>query len=134
MNGGDDTFTADAGPRPRSASRSTSTAATATTSSTAATAADLLKGGNGNDRIMPDDNPAGTRDDARGDAGDDTIVWNGGDDDDLNDGGDGNDTVAGQRRGGGRDRSPSSPVANGHVIFDRTAPTPTPVPGSSTST
>ena len=41
---------------------------------------------------MPDDNPAGTRDDARGDAGNDTIIWNGGDDDDLNDGGDGDDT------------------------------------------
>ena len=49
-------------------------------------------GGAGNDRIVPDDNPAGTRDVARGDAGDDAIVWNPGDDDDLNDGGDGNDT------------------------------------------
>ena len=55
--------------------------------------ADLLKGGGGNDRITPDDNPVATRDDAKGDAGDDTMVWNGGDDDDINDGGDGNDTV-----------------------------------------
>jgi Ca2+-binding RTX toxin-like protein len=87
--------------------------------------ADRLNGGGGNDRIVPDDNPIGTRDDARGDAGNDTIVWNGGDDDDLNDGGPGNDTsqVNGAAAG---ETFTVKPGPNGHVIFDRTAPTPNP--------
>jgi Ca2+-binding RTX toxin-like protein len=89
-------------------------------------AADLLSGGAGNDRITPDDNPPNTRDDARGDAGDDTMVWNGGDDDDLNEGGDGIDTV--EVNGATADERftvKPSPVA-GRVTFDRLA---TPGPG-----
>jgi Ca2+-binding RTX toxin-like protein len=87
--------------------------------------ADRLSGGNGNDQITPDDNPINTRDDARGDAGDDTIVWNGGDDDDLNDGGAGNDTS--QVNGAPVSETFTvKPGAAGHVIFDRAAPTPTP--------
>jgi Ca2+-binding RTX toxin-like protein len=87
--------------------------------------ADHLNGGGGNDRIVPDDNPANTRDDARGDAGNDTIVWNGGDDNDLNDGGAGNDTsqVNGAAVG---ETFTVKPGPNGHVIFDRTPPTPDP--------
>jgi len=46
--------------------------------------ADTLDGGDDNDTIVPDDNPAGTRDIARGGNGDDVITWNGGDDDDIN--------------------------------------------------
>ncbi len=84
-------------------------------------AADLLDGGTGNDRITPDDNPAGTRDDARGGDGDDVIVWNGGDDDDLNEGGAGNDTS--EVNGADADESftikPSTTA--GRVLFDRLA-------------
>ena len=89
-------------------------------------AADLLDGGAGNDRIVPDDNPAGTRDDARGGDGDDTIVWNGGDDDDLNEGGAGNDVS--EVNGATADERftiKPSPTA-GRVLFDRLA---TPGPG-----
>ena len=89
-------------------------------------AADLLDGGAGNDQITPDDNPAGTRDDARGGDGDDTIVWNGGDDDDLNEGGAGNDTS--EVNGADADERftiKPSPTA-GRVLFDRLA---TPGPG-----
>ena len=79
------------------ASTSPSTAAAATTRSPAPSIADRLNGGDGDDRITPNDNPAPpnavVRDDARGDAGNDTIVWNGGDDDDLNEGGPGLDTI-----------------------------------------
>jgi Ca2+-binding RTX toxin-like protein len=88
--------------------------------------ADLLSGGNGNDRITPDDNPANTRDDARGDAGDDTMIWNGGDDDDLNEGGDGFDTV--EVNGAPVDEEftvKPSPVA-GRVVFDRLTTPPGP--------
>jgi Ca2+-binding RTX toxin-like protein len=87
--------------------------------------ADRLSGGNGNDQITPDDNPINTRDDARGDAGDDTIIWNGGDDDDLNDGGAGNDTTQVNGAAAGETFT-VKPGPNGHVIFDRTAPTPDP--------
>ena len=87
-------------------------------------AADVLAGGAGNDRIVPDDNPAGTRDVARGDAGDDTIVWNPGDDDDTNDGGDGND-ISEVNGGSGGERFTVKPSSvPGRVLFDRTAPTP----------
>ena len=128
MNAGDDTLTTDSGSAP---SRSTPRAATATTCIDGGDAADLLQGGNNNDRIVPDDNPLNTLDVARGDAGDDTIVWNGGDDDDLNDGGDGNDTT--EVNGAPRARrSPSSrpppPAACGS-----TARAPTPARSASTS-
>jgi Ca2+-binding RTX toxin-like protein len=87
-------------------------------------AADLLQGGNNNDRIIPDDNPLNTTDVARGDAGDDTMVWNGGDDDDTNDGGDGNDTteVNGAPQGETFTVKPSTTA--GRVRFDRTSQNP----------
>ena len=127
MNGGDDTVTADAGLDPLGFTLDVD-GGDGNDVIDGGDGADLLKGGNGDDRITPDDNPVGTRDDARGDAGDDTIIWNGGDDDDLNDGGDGNDTsqVNGAAVG---ETFTVKPGANGHVIFDRTPPTPTPVPG-----
>src|SRR5215211_7633493 len=87
-------------------------------------AADLLSGGAGNDRLVGDDNPAGTQDDVRGDAGDDTMVWNPGDDDDLNEGGDGNDTTEVNGATGPEDFEVGpSPVA-GRVLFERTDPAP----------
>jgi Ca2+-binding RTX toxin-like protein len=86
--------------------------------------ADLIKGGAGNDRITADDNPAGTRDDSRGDAGDDTLVWNPGDDDDLNEGGDGNDTIEVNGGGGGEVFEVKPSTVAGRVLFDRTGPTP----------
>jgi Ca2+-binding RTX toxin-like protein len=88
--------------------------------------ADVLSGGNDNDRITPDDNPAGTRDIARGDAGNDTIVWNGGDDDDINDGGDGEDTSV-VNGATAAERFTIKPSATaGRVQFDRTSQNPAP--------
>ena len=86
--------------------------------------ADLLKGGGGNDRIIPDNNPAGTRDDAKGDAGDDTLVWNGGDGDDINDGGDGNDTVEVNGAAVGEQFTIKPGAVAGRFAFDRLGPTP----------
>jgi Ca2+-binding RTX toxin-like protein len=84
--------------------------------------ADLLSGGNGNDQLTPDDNPAGTRDDAQGGPGDDVMTWNPGDDDDINEGGDGNDTVV-VNGASGAERFTVKP--NGQrVAFDRTSPAP----------
>jgi Ca2+-binding RTX toxin-like protein len=89
-------------------------------------AADLLDGGAGNDQIVPDDNPAGTLDDARGGDGDDTIVWNGGDDDDLNEGGAGADSSV-VNGATADERFTIKPSATaGRVRFDRLA---TPGPG-----
>ena len=89
-------------------------------------AADLLDGGLGNDQIIPDDNPADTRDVAPGGDGDDTITWNGGDDDDLNEGGAGNDiSVVNGAPVAERFTIKPSPTA-GRVLFDRLA---TPGPG-----
>jgi Ca2+-binding RTX toxin-like protein len=86
--------------------------------------ADDLSGGDGNDRIVGDDNPAGTRDESLGQAGDDTLVWNPGDDDDLNEGGDGNDTI--EVNGGGKEQFEVKPsVTPGRVAFDRVQPDPT---------
>ena len=86
---------------------------------------DLLSGGGGNDRISGDDNPLGTQDIARGDAGDDTMAWNGGDDDDVNQGGADNDTteVNGAAAGEQFTVKPSAAVPGG-VRFDRTGPNP----------
>jgi hypothetical protein len=88
--------------------------------------ADLLSGGPGNDRLVGDDNAPNTRDDVRGDAGDDTMVWNGGDDDDLNDGGDGNDTVEvnGADAFGEEFTVKRSTLLPNGVRFDRLGPTP----------
>jgi Ca2+-binding RTX toxin-like protein len=85
-------------------------------------AADLLVGGNGDDTITGDDNPDGTVDEARGDAGNDTMIWNPGDDSDLNEGGDGDDTA--EVNGGGDERFTVKPGAAGRVAFDRTDPAP----------
>jgi Ca2+-binding RTX toxin-like protein len=127
MNGGDDTVTADAGLAALNFALDVD-GGDGNDNIDGSDAADLLKGGNGDDRIVPDDNPAGTRDDARGDAGNDLIIWNGGDDDDLNDGGVGIDTS--QVNGAAANETFTvKPGANGHVIFDRTPPTPSPVPG-----
>jgi Ca2+-binding RTX toxin-like protein len=87
-------------------------------------AADLLTGGNGNDRIVGDNNPAGTDDQSRGDAGDDTLVWNPGDGDDLNEGGDGTDTIEVNGGGGGEVFEVKPSAIPGRVAFDRTGPNP----------
>jgi Ca2+-binding RTX toxin-like protein len=86
--------------------------------------ADSLEGGNGNDRIIGDDNQPNTRDDMRGEAGDDTLVWNPGDDDDINEGGAGTDTA--EVNGGGKEQFEVKPgAAPGRVAFDRVQPDPT---------
>jgi Ca2+-binding RTX toxin-like protein len=86
--------------------------------------ADSLEGGNGHDRIIGDDNQPGTRDDMRGEAGDDTLVWNPGDDDDINEGGTGTDTA--EVNGGGKEQFEVKPSAvAGRVAFDRVQPDPT---------
>jgi Ca2+-binding RTX toxin-like protein len=91
--------------------------------------ADTLDGDDGNDSIVPGRNPAGTTDNARGGAGDDTITWNPGQGDDLNEGGDGNDTTAVNGGGGGEQFTVKpSTLAGKTVRFDRTGPSPTPGP------
>ena len=87
-------------------------------------AADLLSGGNGDDQIVPDDNPLGTRDVARGDAGNDTITWNGGDDDDINDGGDGDDTSVINGATAAETFTIKPSATAGRVAFDRTSTNP----------
>jgi Ca2+-binding RTX toxin-like protein len=83
--------------------------------------ADVLEGGDGHDRIIGDDNPGGTDDDMRGEAGDDTLVWNPGDDDDINEGGPGHDTA--EVNGGGKEQFEVAPGAiAGRVSFDRVQP------------
>jgi Ca2+-binding RTX toxin-like protein len=83
--------------------------------------ADTLKGGDGHDRIIGDDNQAGSRDDMQGEAGDDTLVWNPGDDDDTNEGGAGNDTA--EVNGGGKEQFEVKPgTVAGRVAFDRVQP------------
>jgi Ca2+-binding RTX toxin-like protein len=86
-------------------------------------AADLLKGGPDNDTITPDDNPVGTVDDARGDAGNDRIIWTGGDDNDRNDGGEGID-VSQVNGATANETFTVKPGAAGHVVFDRTSTNP----------
>ena len=83
--------------------------------------ADLIAGGNGDDRIVGDDNPLNTRDDARGGAGNDTMVWNPGDDDDINEGGDGADTVEVNGAGGAENFTVKPSATAGRVRFDRDA-------------
>ena len=85
--------------------------------------ADLLKGGEGNDRIIGDNNPGGTRDDMRGEDGDDQLVWNPGDGDDINEGGAGSDTA--EVNGGGKEQFEVAPsAAPERVSFDRVQPDP----------
>ncbi|HYI18436.1 MAG TPA: hypothetical protein VD836_06980 [Solirubrobacteraceae bacterium] len=90
-------------------------------------AADLLDGGGGDDRIVGDDNPAGTRDDSRGGDGNDTMVWNGGDDDDLNEGGAGDDTALINGATADERFTIAPSETDGRVLFDRLA---TPGPGA----
>jgi Ca2+-binding RTX toxin-like protein len=87
-------------------------------------APDLLAGGNGDDRIIGDNNAAGTRDVSRGDAGNDTLVWNPGDGDDVNEGGEGSDTIEVNGGGGGEVFEVKASTVPGRVAFDRTGPTP----------
>ena len=125
LNGGDDVFESDAGIAALGLHADVE-GSDGNDTIDGSDAADLLDGGAGNDRIVPNDNPAGTRDDARGGDGDDTIVWNGGDDDDLNEGGAGNDVS--EINGAPADERftiKPSPTA-GRVLFDRLA---TPGPG-----
>jgi Ca2+-binding RTX toxin-like protein len=89
-------------------------------------AADLMSGGGGNDTITPDNNPAGTLDDARGDAGNDTIIWNGGDGDDLNEGGDGSDTSQVNGAGAPEEFTVKPSATAGRVRFDRVSNPPAP--------
>jgi Ca2+-binding RTX toxin-like protein len=85
---------------------------------------DLLAGGNNDDRIVGDNNALGTRDVSRGDAGNDTMVWNPGDGDDVNEGGEGTDTVEVNGGGGGEVFEVKASAIPGRVAFDRTGPNP----------
>ncbi len=86
--------------------------------------ADTLAGGAGNDPLVGDNNPAGTRDTADGGDDSDTMVWNPGDGDDVNEGGAGTDIVLVNGAGAGETFAiaPDATVA-GRVRFDRTLPT-----------
>ena len=126
MNAGDDTLTADPGFDP--GFKLDVEGGEGNDSLDGGDGADLLSGGEGNDRLVGDDNPPGTRDDVRGDAGDDTMVWNPGDDDDINEGGDGSDTTEVNGGNGGEDFTVKPATAPGRVTFDRTGPSPTPGP------
>ncbi len=86
--------------------------------------ADELEGGDGDDRLIGDNNGAGTRDVSRGDAGNDTMVWNPGDGDDVNEGGDGSDTVEVNGGNGGEVFEVKASAIPGRVAFDRTGPNP----------
>ena len=85
---------------------------------------DTIHGGNGNDRIIGDNNAGGTRDNSQGDNGNDTLVWNPGDGDDINEGGDGTDTIEVNGGGGGEQFDVKPSATPGRVQFDRTGPTP----------
>ena len=86
--------------------------------------ADELEGGNGDDRIIGDNNPAGSHDESRGESGNDTMVWNPGDGDDINEGGDGSDTVEVNGGGGGEVFEVKASAIPGRAVFDRTGPNP----------
>jgi Ca2+-binding RTX toxin-like protein len=121
MAAGDDTLSTDVGTDPRF--RLDVEAGDGNDSVDGGDAADLLSGGNGDDRISADDNPDGTIDEARGDAGNDVMIWNPGDDSDVNEGGDGDDTAE-VNGAGGDERFTVKPGAAGRVDFDRTDPAP----------
>jgi Ca2+-binding RTX toxin-like protein len=122
MNAGDDTLTADPGFDPNF--KLDVEGGDGNDSLDGGDAADLLAGGEGDDRIVGDDNPLGTRDDVRGDGGNDTMVWNPGDDDDINEGGAGNDTAEVNGAGGAERFSVKPSAVAGRVSFDRNDPTP----------
>jgi Ca2+-binding RTX toxin-like protein len=121
MAAGDDTLTTDVGTDPRF--KIDAEGGDGNDALDGGDAADLLSGGNGDDKITGDDNPDGTTDEARGDAGNDLMIWNPGDDSDLNEGGDGDDTVE-INGAGGDERFSVTPGAAGRVAFDRTEPAP----------
>jgi Ca2+-binding RTX toxin-like protein len=87
---------------------------------------DTMRGGDGNDRIVGDQNKApGSFDVFEGQGGNDTLVWNPGHDSDRMEGGDGADTIE-MNGGGGPEQftvkpHPTDPA---RVQFDRTGPTP----------
>jgi Ca2+-binding RTX toxin-like protein len=83
--------------------------------------ADVIDGGEGDDRIIGDNNPAGTFDESRGGAGDDTLVWNPGDGSDINDGGAGTDTIEVNGGGGNEKFSANPAAAAAGVRFERSA-------------
>ena len=81
---------------------------------------DEMHGGAGNDQIIGDDNPVGTRDLFEGEAGDDLLIWRGGEDDDTMNGGDGADSI--QVNGANvAEAFTIKPGAAGRVSFDRLA-------------
>jgi Ca2+-binding RTX toxin-like protein len=128
MNGGDDTFTAAAGLDALGFALDVD-GGDGVDNIDGGDGPDLLKGGNGDDRIVPDDNPpgpTGARDDARGDAGNDTIVWNGGDDNDLNEGGEGVDTIEVNGATADETFTVKPSATPGRILFDRAEPTPNP--------
>jgi Ca2+-binding RTX toxin-like protein len=125
MNGGNDTVTADAGLDALGFALDVD-GGDGDDTIDGSDAADRLAGGNGDDRITPDDNPINTHDDARGDAGNDTIIWNGGDDNDLNDGGDGTDTTQVNGATANETFTVKPLPTAGHVLFARVPPTPNP--------
>jgi Ca2+-binding RTX toxin-like protein len=86
---------------------------------------DTMRGGDGADRIVGDENKApGSFDVFEGQAGDDTLVWNPGHDSDKMDGGDGADTIEVNGGGGGEQFTVKPSATAGRVQFDRTGPTP----------
>lgn len=122
-NGGDDTFTADAGLDALGFKLDVD-GGPGNDTLDGGDGADVIDGGDGNDRIVGDDNPAGTRDDSRGGAGDDTMVWNPGDDDDINEGGAGIDTAVIVGAAGDEKFEVKPSTIAGRVQFDRTDPAP----------
>jgi Ca2+-binding RTX toxin-like protein len=87
-------------------------------------AADVLRGGAGDDRLVSFRSPAGTRDVLYGGDGNDTMVWNPGDGDDTMDGEAGHDTVEVNGGGGGEQFEVKPSATPGRVQFDRTGPDP----------
>jgi Ca2+-binding RTX toxin-like protein len=87
---------------------------------------DEMHGGAGNDQIIGDDNPASTRDVFEGEAGDDLLIWRGGEDDDTMNGGDGADVIQVQGAGAPEAFTVKPSATPGRVSFDRL---PTPGPG-----
>ena len=82
---------------------------------------DEMHGGAGNDQIIGDDNPAGTRDLFEGEAGDDLLIWRGGEDDDTMNGGDGADSIQVNGAGVAEAFTIKPSATAGRVIFDRLA-------------
>ena len=82
---------------------------------------DEMHGGTGNDQIIGDDNPAGTRDVFEGEAGDDVLIWRGGEDDDIMNGGDGADSIQVNGAGVAEAFTVKPSATAGRVSFDRLA-------------